>query len=94
MLVTAEVGNQNSGKAGNDMELGDCCSWDRDKLGMGKLSCLSAKVWAITELLDISCSSLAKSSIVVEVLAASSVTGSIFNLLLTFKTEKTTWLTN
>ena len=43
--VKVEVGDENSGKAGNDKELGDCSSWDEDKSETGKLSCLSAKVW-------------------------------------------------
>ena len=82
--VTVEVGDQNSGKAGDDVELGKCSSWDGDKLGM-------------TELLDGSCSSPDELNIAVEVLAASSVTDSTFKFLFTFKTEKKqkeNWLTN
>ena len=86
--VKVEVGDENSGKAGNDKELGDCSSWDEDKSEMGKLSCLWDKVWGMTELLDRSCSSSDEWNIVVEVLAASSVTDSTFNFLFTFKTEK------
>ena len=95
--VTVAVGDENSVKAGNDKELGDCSSWDEDKSERGKLSCLSAKVWAMTELLDGSCSLLDELNLVVEVLAVSSVTDSTFNSLFTFKTEKkhkTNWLTN
>ena len=86
--VKVEVGDENSGKAGNDKELGDCSSWDEDKSETGKLSYLSAKVWGMTELLDGSCSSSDELNIVVEVLAASTVTDSTFNFLFTFKTEK------
>ena len=95
--VTVAVGDENSVKAGNDKELGHCSSWDEDKSERGKLSCLSAKVQAMTELLDGSCSSLDELNLVVVVLAASSVTDSAFNSLFTFKTEKkhkTNWLTN
>ena len=56
--VTVAVGDENSVKAGSDKELGDCSSWDEDKSERGKLSCLSPKVRAMTELLDGSCSSL------------------------------------
>ena len=56
--VVTEVGDKNSGKAGNDKELGDCSSWDGDKSDIVKLSYLSAKVWAMTELVYGSCSSL------------------------------------
>ena len=48
--VTVEVGNENSGKAGNDMEQGDCSFWHEDKSGMGKLSCLSVRMWDMTKL--------------------------------------------
>ena len=92
-----EVGDENSGKAGIYKELGDCSSWDGDKSELSKLICLSAKVWGMTELIDGSCSSSDELNIVVEVLAASSVTNSTFNFLFTFKTEKkhkTNWSTN
>ena len=95
--VTVEVGDENSGKASNDKELGDSSSWVGDKSEMGKLSCLSAKVPGMTELLDGRFSSLNELNTVVEVVAASSVIDSFCHFLFIFKTEnkhKTNWLTN
>lgn len=85
--VTVEVVNERSGKTGNDMEQGDCGFWHEDKSCMGKLSCLSVRmwIWLISDELNI----------VVELLAAFSGTDTTFNYIFTFITKKkTNWLTN
>lgn len=62
------------------MEQGDCGFWHEDKSCMGKLSCLSVRmwIWLISDELNI----------VVELLAAFSGTDTTFNYIFTFITKK------